>query len=394
MTTKTYTVYAHRLPNLRARLAKINKRAAKYGFQPSVIAVLRSFMEEVKQSEFHEKIAYEMVEITITGETPVIAGWTLAAVISPLDGTPNNQICTFPGFTIEIPADYRTTELRCSHCGTLRRRAVTFLLWNETEGFKQVGRNCLADYTGALSPQAAAFAATFPREIRDVCCDDEYTGACATPLYPAIAFLARVVASMRVDGWVSRTRAIETRTAATASIAFDDMRSPRNSPERLTLVEADATKAAAVAAWAKEQLNKAALPKFDYNVAVAASADYIGSSSAGFAAYAVVMFDKAISERAADNAPKVSAYVGVVGGKVTAAVTVKSARTLANDYGRYGGVTFVYNFVDAAGNELVWWASSDQRLNAGDTLTITAKVKKHDTYKSIQQTTITHGKIA
>lgn len=392
----TFTVYADRLPDLRARLATINKRASKYGFKPAVLVVVREFVQSIKQSEFHDRIYYRMAEILLTGETPVIAGWTLAAVIKPAPGLAQNLICTFPGFDSDkIPAEFRTAKLCCAHCGTNRRRAETFLIWNETEGFKQIGRQCLGDYTGALSPQAAAWAATFPEKIRELGEDREYTGAGAVRHFPTESFLTRVSASIRNHGWVSRSQASAAGKNSTATTALIDLKLKNDDPDRLPLIEADTLNAESVRAWVAEQADRADLTTFDYNVFIAAGSDYVTADTAGFAAYAVVMFDKAMSNNIAANSAKGAAsdYIGTIGGKITVNVTVKSVRKMANDYGPRGGMTFIYGFIDAAGNELIWWASSDQSVNVGDTLTLTAKVKKHDEYKGVRQTTITHGKI-
>jgi hypothetical protein len=172
MTAIVYEVFEDALPRIKQRVVKINKRADRLGFPPVYVADgiwqgaalsarLANEFPNTPPDELpiprRRRIRgkhYGTVLITIVGKTPRLNGWVLVAVIQHTEQ--GNILRPFPGFyEATLPMEYRTANPNCDHCRTNRYRKDTFLLWHEQHGYTQVGRNCLADYTGAHNPHIA-----------------------------------------------------------------------------------------------------------------------------------------------------------------------------------------------------------------------------------------------
>ena len=69
-------------------------------------------------------------------------------IVAELEHTGSGNIIRQINLDIEVPKTYRDVPCRCEHCNTNRKRNNTFLLVDKDNNFKQVGKNCLNDYTG------------------------------------------------------------------------------------------------------------------------------------------------------------------------------------------------------------------------------------------------------
>lgn len=144
----SFTVTAFEFSATAARVAKLNARAAKAGI--AAVATLTEIAREIKTetTEFGFDRTYEVVEAEISGVEHVVLGdWTLAAVVDHDEA--GNILRSVPGFPVQIPALFHETSAsRCDHCNAVRNRSNTILVWNETEGFKQVGSDCVKLFLG------------------------------------------------------------------------------------------------------------------------------------------------------------------------------------------------------------------------------------------------------
>lgn len=69
-------------------------------------------------------------------------------LVAELEHTENGNIIRKINYNYNVPEMYRSTGCYCEHCKTNRLRKNTFLLADKSGSFKQVGSNCLNDYTG------------------------------------------------------------------------------------------------------------------------------------------------------------------------------------------------------------------------------------------------------
>ena len=69
-------------------------------------------------------------------------------IVAELEHTDAGNIIRQINNSLEVPNRYRDCKPYCEHCKTLRYRKNTFLLVDKSGDYKQVGSNCLNDYTG------------------------------------------------------------------------------------------------------------------------------------------------------------------------------------------------------------------------------------------------------
>lgn len=283
-----YRIPEGQIATLDARLAKLNARADKLGVDP--ITYTASDPIEVRDPDTGLVIGYA-VDVTLSATTIRLAGWTFAATIEHTDA--GNLIRTAPGFDIDLPADYRDAAATCDHCRTNRDRNDTYVVHSDDEGFKRVGRNCLADFTGHSNPINAV---RFEDDLRDLLDDlDGWSGGATGPVLHSFREAVMVAhAVIRQDGhYVSRSKAFYGDTA-TADIVAQRLAPPRGKAgeqiiEQYPVDEDRDDVAEAVRAWADGEFDGGT--DFDHNMTVVARQDVIDPARhLGYLAYLVHAF--------------------------------------------------------------------------------------------------------
>jgi hypothetical protein len=320
-----------------------------------------------------------------------MAGFTFLARIDHASvGNGHNVVCAVPGFDEGvIPERYRTAPPHCDHCKVQRHRNDTFILRHDARGeFRQIGRNCLADYIGHDPEGILALFAGYGRILAD--CRDESgdwsSDRCAfTAGAEAVDVLAYTVAAIERFGWCSKKQAeSDYSKTATAIIVNDNLLNPMHAAKReydVHPTESHYEEAAKALAWVREVLtNKARKSEFEYNLTAILSADFVATRVFGFACAAMFCYRRAVENdltrkaEAATRAP--SQHVGTIGARIDLA-GVHVLGCYPYD-GNFGPCTIV-RMRDAAGNALVWFASGVPAIAAGDLLTVRGTVKRHAT---------------
>lgn len=94
------------------------------------------------------------------------------------------------------------------------------------------------------------------------------------------------------------------------------------------------------------------------------------------------------------HAPKTaSEYVGAIGERIAATVTLDAVHKYTTHFTYYGETNYIYKFIDGNGNTLVWKTATFQDIEQGKTYDIKGTVKEHSEYKGDKQTTLTRCKI-
>lgn len=95
-------------------------------------------------------------------------------LVAELEHTDEGNIIRKINQQLEVPKSYRDCKPYCEHCKTNRYRKNTFLLVDKSGGYRQVGSNCLNDYTGwdslkiaEMCSSIALLLATPPEEDED-----------------------------------------------------------------------------------------------------------------------------------------------------------------------------------------------------------------------------------
>jgi len=399
-----YSVPEGNLDELRVRIEKLNKRARKLNLAGiAVTEVGEEFVTKVEevQDAFGRntgqtiELKFRFVKVTVVGETPRENGWDFAATVQHDEG--GNILAVSPKFSLSLPVQYRTAETLCEHCHTNRRRNDTYVLYHsETGAWKQVGRNCLADFLRTTNPEAIATYA----ELLQALNDDLERGFGGGGLgggkqyFGTHALLSQVAALIRVDGWCSRTEAradYEGRKQATvdAALRFFDA-TAKLAPEyreARVVTGQDKENAAAAIAWA-QALEPAEGNDYLWNIHVASNREQVDYRAAGLVGSIVSAYNRELERELAkkyERENSLNEHFGTVGQREVFTLTVRGIRSIE---GKFGPVT-IYKFRDGEGRTAVWFASADQGWELDQTVVVTATVKDHTSYKEWAQTNLT-----
>lgn len=413
--TQKYEVTLERFHQLQDLVAKLNKRAAKFKLPPLDLRVLREFhkqgritsVEQGNQGKYEKTRAaiIPMVEFTLEGENPILAGWRVLATLEHVEG----GTLTFPtSDDLKLPEKYKTAKPDCDHCQKKRDRNTTFVLQNaDTKKVLQVGSSCLVDFIGqedALGwAQHAHDVGAFLYELGRGDLDDEpgeRTGHVRA--WDLIGVLEIAAAVIRKTGaYVSKAEEEESlgRRSATVNDVYLYLTDPK---VKIVVTAADVQQAALVKAFVDQLAEKPPEDRssYEHNIVVATRPTYVTRKTLGLAvsAYAALArqerqaaHDAADARRAARGEGQ---HVGKVGER-TVFPGLTLLRVIAID-GHYG-TTYIHHFEDPAGNMLVWfgsqplperWPTFEENQTGvkppparpGQVVDVKATVKKHEWY--------------
>lgn len=390
-----YRVPAWNLDLLREKLTKLNKRATKVGTAP--IAMTDRFLETTTwRDEDGKDHAIAWHEVFLTGAVAVVPGFVFLAAIHHTDD--GNILAKTPGAG-ELDAKWRTAPGFCDHCGVSRKRNSTYLLLDATGALKQVGRQCLQDFTGHHDPFAVA---TWAEQIAALDAwlggmdeDEVRRGSRVDPAATLAAFLTVVATVIRLDGWTSRGMERDdpsrTATATTAWSAYwASERYGRDLIRRYIdgATSDDRALAARTVEWARALVDAEGLNDYLYNLSVVARASLVTHRTTGLAASMVSAYRREVeraesAKREAARAP--SAFVGTIGERLRGVrVTVRRRTDLEPN--EFGPRTLVA-MEDESGNDLTWFTGWSG-VEVGDVRFLTGTVKSHSEYKGRKQTTL------
>lgn len=415
---QTYRIKATRLQSLEERFEKIAKRARRIGCVPPTFETLRvedeaetEYNEETKQFEPTGKInRYHVVRLI--GERPVIAGHKFVGTLEH-----NSEVGlilrTVPGEA--IPPSYREADsTNCDHCKKrIRTRTETFIVEHiESKTFKQVGRQCVADFLGGVDPKnvlAMMEALSQAGELLGLYEGDSDEGSFGDrrrELFDVLHVLALTSALCRNIGWIPRSKAAEWDRPSTATLAlaymaerdkkklFADRYGRVNYEEmaKYDRTEKDYAIAELALEWARGLSESGReLNDYLYNLTTIAKAEAIEARHFGLTCSIVSSYNRE-QERLLNIERErkqfaASQHFGQIKKREVFILTLTRYTTTEGQY----GVTHVYGFQDRVGNFAVWFASTDSDLQLGRTYRIKATVKDHGEYKGIKQTVLTRG---
>jgi len=396
-----YRIPEGNMEALKVRVEKLNRRAAKLHMGPLVLSEIgEAFETRVKHADStgdfgpRRRIEYQLrfALVTLTGNCPRVNGWAMAATIQHEDG--GNILRTVPGFETSLPLEYRTAETGCDHCQTKRIRKDTYVLQSETGEWKQVGRNCLADF---LRTENAAGLAEYAELLAGLdgelgAYEDEGFGGSGIRVYwNTLTLLTQVACCVRADGWCSRTEARNSYVPKCATVdaalnCFDQNfwdRLTASKQAAYTPTEEDKAKATGAIEWA-QSLSADVTNDYLWNIRVVSQREQIGPREAGLAGSIIAAYNRYLEQEMArkyerDNP---SNWFGEVGKREVFTFTVMGLREMENDF----GLTTLVTFRDAAGNRAKWFCSGECSMEVGSVVTVKATVKEHDEYKGSKQT--------
>jgi len=440
-----YSVPATNLPELLGRIDKLNKRCRRLGipeigytteldYVAHVYRVATSgskaYIPEVDLEEYEARRAatvaagcvapkptgevLEWYEVAITGTAPKYDGWKFIATLEPLEGAdePLNLIMAVPGET--CPGDYIKRVGVCDHCNQHRNRKQTFVVRHDSGETKAVGRQCIRDFLGHDDPNKLAAWAELLAELGTVAgaAEDEGWlggGGHVAPRYDIEYYLGWVAGVVRVKGWCSRGKASEYGKIATVDVVNsllcppkfsgrDGARARREWEELVAAAqptEADKAEAEAALEWTRELDIEALMAdeKNNYllNVATLSRAGVINSKTCGLGGSIIAAHKRHLEQtikREEWERRGPSVHVGELKKRQEFTVTVDRIIPTESEW----GCTNIHRMRDAAGNDLVWFASGDG-LEAGGAYLVKATPQKHGDYNGRPQTVVNRVKV-
>jgi hypothetical protein len=376
----TYTIHYASLPHALEQLAEYAARTRRLGMDAPTFEVSEvRFLQADGEPEAGPE-AVQVVDVTVTGERPMIQGWAIVARLDHRDA--GNIVRNVSGE--ELPLGYRTSAPTCDHCHTNRARTSTVVIRNIESGeYRQVGHQCLSNYLGTTEAQVNDWLDLSDGFLTDADLLDLRGG---TEWYDAAYVLAAAAAAISVYHWVSSTEAQDDfRKTATKTYVMDIY---HGRDKKALVTEDDKELARLTAQWVRESTDGG---EYIANLKVLVGADpekpsWVTPRDFGTLTSAIPSFKRALEQALyAVSAP--SRYQGTVGDKIAVEVVVTSLRVL--EEWRY--TTYLYKLQDQAGNIYVWFASRKTMLEDGH-YSVVGTVKEHSAYRGIEQTVLTRCK--
>lgn len=448
-TTETYEIVEDRFEECKERIERLNKRARKLGVPGLTYEVTGRFVKDVDTGREDWKLdpivlKVPFVTVEVTGATPKIAGYTFAATIEHTKA--GNILHSVPGAGLEAPARFRETGRVCEHCGYVRDRKDTYLVFHhESQTWKQVGKTCLKDYLGedvdaflnrlGWWNEIALFGEVDP---------DEWGwggGHRCEPLYHRSEFLRAVAILVRTEGWVSRTKARASNEMLTAtadralwllspSVNRDDANDKHKVWSKSTPEDAE-TAQKTLEFVRTEWLGKPVQERSEYEHNVAAAIadgdeeDTVSRRQAGLVGSAVFCYYRAVEkeiERKEEEKNLLNEHFGEVGGGDEIGVYTRGAKkgqpkfrkgyeltltilAIIDRVDEFDGfTTYIHKMRDADGRTFTWFGSrhleTDERpegdegfrplrpAERGDTVKAVWNVKAHNEFKGRKETIV------
>jgi uncharacterized protein (DUF2147 family) len=379
LTENTSTISADLKDKVLHKLEKLNRRAAKLGLSPLVVAFDNERMVK-ETTESGDPKNYKVIDVTIHGAAPKIAGWEFIASIKATEV--GNIIRTVPGIEIDL-TPYRDSKIYCDHCQTRRTRNKGYIVRNDEGEFMQVGSSCLRDFLGH---NPASILWVF-KSIDEFTEDEWENYSSSGPSYfTPREYLAHVAACIRAGGWISRSRA-GYGEIATADWALQNM-FPFTDAEKQNVIpvtEDHKLEAENAIEWAK---GIDATNDFLHNIKVVASLEYICYKEVGIAAAILMAYQKEQSRLIeAERKAKVGENSEFVG-NIKDRIKLENLKVeKINYHDGFYGLTYITTLVDEKGNVYTWFASKE--LEVGKTYSGKGTVKNHTVFNNVKQTVLT-----
>ena len=403
-----YEIYEGYMEDLNKKVTRIKNKCKKFGCDFTFEEVgevwkpIQVHWNPVTQEAKFEDFRYVVVEAE---GTALINGWEF---IASIDHTQSGNIFrkAMTDEEVEIPERYRTSKPYCEHCNSSRSRKNTFIVRNTENGeFKQVGRNCLCDYTHGLSVECATFMAS----LRSIFEEEENRGYEAgggvwKPWYKTTEILQMAAEWIRHYGYQKTTDAYgeynPDSTKNRVSDIYDisrgidrkDLEGTRKMLEKVNYDDGseEAVKTATEAIkWVLENEDNS-----DYigNLKVLAKNEYVERRHFGLLCSMIQAYRRDIEKKekaereAKEN--RLSEYIGTIGERIE--IEVVNANCVAVWETQFG-VTHIYKFKDADGNIAVW--KTGNHINTEKVTHIKGTVKTQEKYNGIKETTLTRCKV-
>ena len=417
MSKETVTIKKDRLPILRDKLAKLNRKCVKLGCPEMILTVdpnesiwhqVEDFFGQFTTIVAHEnldkyrhaKITSTWVEIDVTldYEIPIIDGWELISTFDivpkltkdekgeTIYGDPIVFTSTVPDKT--LPARFLDkNEIHCDHCGHKRYRTHSMLMHEiETDLYKEVGSTCIKDFFGHDPKNLLWMAQISLTTLIDEIEDDFGSGGHGMFCHDLDQLLSYTALAIRLNGWISKGAAYEDPSLIPTAEMMNFYLYPPKSVSTSDRQEPIA-----------EDIELAKLTRIHFETLDAGDNDYLTNckkvvelgyvpvKQEGVACSMVATYRNHIREKMEKKDTPESSFVGEIGEKIEVEnVKVVWLTECQSDW----GVSVLYIFVDEkTGNKFkTFYSGKTWSAMQGDIVNLKGTVKKHDEYKGSKDT--------
>lgn len=387
------------------KINKLNKRAAKLGCEPIRIEHLGEHQVEMRRywkvegQERSRRYKVPAKVILLHGTAPRLEGFKFIARIEYLADRVTTLFHTVPGTETKIDERFRTLGAgTCEHCKTQRFRKDCFVVEDAAGVQTQVGRQCLADFTGINDPQRLAAKATWLASFEDLRGDGErmWTAHMATQIDTLWA-LQLTSAAIGRYGWVPKSASSETQSSTAGHVVEHFMGWPTDPDEQkrmkamaeLAELPIHRDRARKAWDWVRGELKEKAKSDYEINLVTLCSGELAEIKHLGIICSAIAAWQRATDQqieyaRKRQELAKSQHLDGTIGQRLRdIECTVQQVRAL--EAGQWGPKTLV-KFLTANGDLLTWFASGDKDFEVGEKLKITGTVKQFKEFRGVKET--------
>jgi len=409
---KVVPVLAVYAPDARAKLEKLQRRAARYGQTISWTETLRTeTTKRVRPDGRTVEVKVDRVDFAVDGEAPRVGDFRFLASLERTDG---GVLVSSIG-SVEIGAIGYDWAGGCEHCGSNRRRSYGYVVEAADGSRKVVGKSCLRDYTGCDVPASAISIFEYLRDFGSGE-DGESWGGSGRWAETIEGVIATTRAAIALWGW--RPSSHEGRTTsfyvnlAYGPRSFDKQGGEYNGEERKALEAELAARcdlyggeADKVIAWGADLVARG---DYEHNLKVALAGEFVIGKTFNLVVSACAAFDRQVAredevkaKREAEVARKaalpISDWVGNVGARIDFGIVTVDRVMGMPDNGF--GPSQLYKFRTEKGEVLSWFSSSFPRIDgepvrANDRVVLVATVKAHKEFAGDRETAVTRAKMA
>ena len=402
-----FAIYEGNMPKFEKALNRIKNKCEKYNCPFVYNKVGEEFKTETITRHEDGTMLESPIEITrrfiiIEVEAhPVVANWELVA---SLEHTKEGNIIHSINNNIDIPERYYNVAPYCEHCNTNRRRKNSFIIRNiKTNEFKQVGKTCLNDFTGNINAEwLASFYAMFEKLATFEAPQGGYSNN--ERYFPVMDLLTYTVAVTNIYGYCKS--GTDNATGETVKDFYivsecggypfgNERIKEKMQSVNFKVTEEDIATAKKIIAYVNniEDGNN-----YIHNIKTLCVSDMVAYRNVNLLVSAITCYNRDLERKAKAEARKKEAgkshHVGNIKDRLT--INIASLKCLTSWCNCYDGyhetTTFLYQFVDNAGNIFVWktqkYFTEDAELQ-----TITGTVKAHNVYRDAKQTELTRCRV-
>jgi hypothetical protein len=388
----SFGVVSSKISQLCNEVAKMNRKAAKYGLPLIKIIVGDSYTEKqlIKEYGYFKRICIEKTNVTIIGNIPNIPNFSIAAVID------HHPIAIVHSY-MEIPEHFRNRGSYCDHCHSMRMRNKTIILKNkETGEFIQVGSTCLKDYLN-LDISRELSHLTWVDDIKDEY--ENIVGGRMEYNFDLLDVFTATVKIINTFGFVKVSDNDYESGKVGTKYHLSDYFIPNSQDtvdyykNKLTLNDEIATETAKhIIDWIK---NNDSNNEFMVNLKAMISLESIPTKYFGYIAGAVASY---IRENESKKVEKIEFNNTYRPEEIKSRITFKARLISIRAIDSFYGTSYMHKFMDDENREIIWFCSGNPLMNSDEIdsykiITITGTIKEKKEYNNKKQTYLTRVKM-